>query len=65
MVVVEVMCSLGRLEVSTLAVLEGDGAVAGGNPREGEVYLGSIAAVARAGGRPVTGSLEGRVTVTK
>lgn len=55
---VVVMGSLGRLEDSTLDVLEGDGAVAGGNPREGEVYLGSTVAVARAGGRPATGSLK-------
>lgn len=48
--------SLCRLEVSILEEVEG--AVAVGNPTEGVVYLGSIAAVGRAGGRPVTGSLK-------
>lgn len=49
-----VVGSLCRLEVV------GTGAGAVGNPRDGEVYLGSIVAVGRAGGRPATGSLKGQ-----
>lgn len=48
--------SLCRLEDSTLEEVEGAEAVA--NPREGDVYLGSIVVVGRAGGRPATGSLK-------
>lgn len=52
--------SLCRLDDSTLEEVEGEGAVAAGNPREGEVYLGSTVAVGRAGGRPATDSLKGQ-----
>lgn len=59
-----VVGSLCRLDDSALEEREGEGAVA--NPREGVVYLGSIDAVGRAGGRPATGSLkvqEGRLPI--
>lgn len=45
---------------SALEEVEGEGAVAVGNPREGGVYLGSIVAVGRTGGRTGTGSLKGQ-----
>lgn len=45
-------------EDSTLGEVEDAEAVA--NPRGGDVYLGSIVAVGRAGGRPATGSLKGQ-----
>lgn len=51
-----VMGSLRRLEDSVLGVVEGEEAV--GNPREGEVYLGSTVAAGRAGGSPATDSLK-------
>lgn len=49
------MASLRRLEGSAL---EAAGAVAVGNPKDGEGYLVSIAALGRAGGRPPNGSLK-------
>lgn len=55
-----VVGSLCRLEDSALEEVEGAGAVAVDKPRDGEVYLGSIVAVGRAGGRPVTCSLKGQ-----
>lgn len=56
MVAAVVMGSLRRLEDSVLDVVAGEEAV--GNPREGEVYLGSTVAAGRAGGSPATDSLK-------